>query len=54
MGNQYNTNTNHDVLTEKFCNDEILQVAKLLLGRPDQTEEEFLGAQGVLLINGLL
>lgn len=54
MGNPLNPNANHDVLAEKFCNDEILQVAKLLLGKPDQSEEEFLGAQGVLLINGLL
>ena len=43
-----------DVLKDKYRSEEALNKARKLLQADDQTEEQFLGAQGVLLLNGLL
>ncbi len=43
-----------DILTEKFNNNRMLTVAKEVLAEGEQSEEAFLGAQGILLLNGLL
>ncbi len=43
-----------DILTEKFSNDRMLTVARETLSSGEQSEEAFLGAQGILLLNGLL
>ena len=43
-----------DKLNRRFKTDEALEYAKRMLEAPDQSEEEFLGAQGGLLLHGLL
>ncbi len=43
-----------DLLSEKYANDKMVNVARELLTAEDQTEEDFLGAQGVLLLAGLI
>ncbi|HEY9745603.1 MAG TPA: hypothetical protein V6C99_05245 [Oculatellaceae cyanobacterium] len=43
-----------DMLREKYCNEELLRQARELLQKEDQSEEAFLGAQGVLLLHGLI
>lgn len=43
-----------DVLREKYATDDALCWAKEVLQKEDQTEEAFLGAQGVLLLHGLI
>lgn len=43
-----------DLLSEKYVNEKMLTVAQDLLSEEDQTEEAFLGAQGVLLLAGLI
>ncbi len=43
-----------DVLSEKFTNNRMLSIAKEVLSDNEQSEEAFLGAQGNLLLNGLL
>jgi len=45
---------NRDVLHEKYCSEEALNQAKELLQRDEQSEEAFLGAQGVLMLQGML
>ncbi|MDX2084352.1 MAG: hypothetical protein SFZ03_03070 [Candidatus Melainabacteria bacterium] len=43
-----------DMLLGKFCSDSMLNVAHHLLCKKDQTEEEFIGSQIVLFLNGQL
>jgi hypothetical protein len=43
-----------DVLQEKYGNAEALQIARQLLHLEEQSEDAFLGAQAVLLLQGLL
>ncbi|MCE3234947.1 MAG: hypothetical protein K0Q50_1127 [Vampirovibrio sp.] len=43
-----------DVLREKYCSEDALKQAKELLQKDEQTEEAFLGAQGILLLHGLI
>lgn len=43
-----------DVLREKYCSEDALKQAKELLQKDEQTEEAFLGAQGILILHGLL
>lgn len=43
-----------DVLREKFGSDEALRQAREVLLKEEQTEEAFLGAQAVLMMQGLL
>ena len=43
-----------DVLREKYCSEEALNQAKELLQKDEQSEAAFLGAQGVLLLHGLI
>lgn len=45
---------NRDLLREKYGSEEALNKAKELLQRDEQTEEAFLGAQGVLLLQGII
>lgn len=47
-------NRKRDVLREKYCSEDALSQAKELLQKDEQTEEAFLGAQGILLLHGLL
>lgn len=41
-------------LNTKYCTDQALHAAQQVLSSENITEEEFLGAQGVLLLNGLI
>lgn len=41
-------------LAERFCDDDVIRQAWEVLQRDEQTEEAFLGAQGVLMLCGLL
>lgn len=43
-----------DILRDKYGSDELLTQARELLQKEDQSEEAFLGAQGVLLLHGLI
>lgn len=43
-----------DILNELYGDDCTLQRAHAVLHRDDQSEEAFLGAQGVLLLHGLI
>lgn len=43
-----------DILREKYCNNDVLKRAVEVLHSDDQTEEAFLGAQGILLLHGLI
>lgn len=43
-----------DILKEKYCSEDALNKAEQLLRADDQSEEAFLGAQGVLLLQGLI
>jgi len=43
-----------DALQEKFGSEEALQQARRLLQLDDQSEDAFLGAQAVLLLQGLI
>lgn len=43
-----------DILRDKFGQEQMLKSAQSVLTRFDQTEEEFLGAQAVLMIHGQL
>ncbi len=43
-----------DLLWDRYGSDETLSVAKALLETEDQTEEAFLGAQGIMMLHGLL
>lgn len=43
-----------DMLREKYCSEDSLQQARELLQKDEQTEEAFLGAQAVLLLQGFL
>ncbi len=43
-----------DLLREKYGSDEALQKATELLRQDEQSEEGFLGAQAVLMMQGLL
>ena len=41
-------------LTEKYRRPELLRVAQAMLNADEQSEEDFLGAQAVLLLHGLI
>jgi hypothetical protein len=43
----------HDILKDRFCKPDVLTTAQHLL-EEDDSEEAFLGVQGVMLLNGLL
>lgn len=43
-----------DILREKYCSEDALKNACEVLQRDEQSEEAFLGAQGVLLLHGLI
>jgi len=43
-----------DVLMEKYGNEEALQKARKVLQLEEQSEDAFLGAQAVLLLQGLI
>ena len=51
---QWFKNKNREVLEEKYCRDEVVEKALAMLSREDQSEEGFLGAQGVLMLCGLI
>jgi hypothetical protein len=43
-----------DSILERFCDESIIEKAQAVLRQDEQSEEAFLGAQGVLLLCGLL
>lgn len=43
-----------DIVLERYCQDDYVHQAREMLMRDEQSEEGFLGAQGVLLLCGLL
>ena len=43
-----------DHFSKRFATDDMINAAKDILNEAEQTEEAFLGAQAVLLLNGLL
>lgn len=43
-----------DFLYDRYCREDLIRQACEVLQRDDQTEEEFLGAQGVLMLCGSL
>ncbi len=43
-----------DMLETKYCKPDVIRMANEMLQREEQSEEAFLGAQGVLMICGLL
>jgi hypothetical protein len=43
-----------ELLGDRFCDDDVIRQAWDVLHRDEQTEEAFLGAQGVLMLCGLL
>ncbi len=43
-----------DILAEKYMSDRMITLAKSVLKENEQTEEDFLGAKGILMLNGLL
>lgn len=43
-----------DILVEKYCSKEQLHCAFTVLNRLEQSEEAFLGAQAILMLNGVL
>jgi len=43
-----------DMLQEKYGNEEALQKARQMLQLDEQSEDAFLGAQAVLMLQGLL
>jgi hypothetical protein len=43
-----------DILREKYGNEDSLKLARDVLQKEEQSEEAFLGAQGILLLHGLL
>ena len=43
-----------DILRDRYCSEELLKQARELLLQDEQSEEAFLGAQGVLLLHGLI
>jgi len=43
-----------DLLSAKYMSEAMVQAARDILGQHEQTEDAFLGAQAVLLLNGLL
>ena len=44
----------HEVLADRYGTEEALTVARRLLESEDQSEEAFLGAQGIMLLHGLI
>lgn len=49
-----NISMDKDILSDRFCNPNALSKAREILKDENISEEAFLGAQGVLMINGLL
>ena len=49
-----NYNRKRDILRERYSNEDALRKANEVLQKGEQSEEAFLGAQGVLLLNGLI
>ena len=47
-------NQKRDLLREKYSNEDVLKQAKELLQKDEQSEEAFLGAQGILMLHGLI
>jgi hypothetical protein len=43
-----------DSFLDRFCDETVLEKAQAVLRQDEQSEEAFLGAQGVLLLCGLL
>ena len=43
-----------DILKEKFGNQKAIEKARKMLEEEDQSEEQFLGAQGILILHGLI
>lgn len=43
-----------DTLRDLYCSEETLIKARELLQSDEQTEEAFLGAQGILMLHGLI
>jgi hypothetical protein len=43
-----------DILKERFGNQQALEKARKMLEKEDQSEEQFLGAQGILILHGLI
>lgn len=43
-----------DILSEKYMSNDMVSLAHRVLTEGDQAEEDFLGAQGILMLNGLL
>jgi hypothetical protein len=43
-----------DTVMNRFCDAHYVDLARTILSRDDQSEEAFLGAQAILLLNGLL
>lgn len=44
----------NDPALSRFCDPHHVDLATQILNRDDQSEEEFLGAQAILLLNGCL
>jgi predicted kinase len=49
-----NWNRKRDILRERYCSEDVLRKAKEVLQKDEQSEEAFLGAQGILLLHGLI
>jgi hypothetical protein len=47
-------NKKRDVLREKYGSEDALKQAKELLVKDEQSEEGFLGAQAILMLQGLI
>jgi len=43
-----------DILSEKYMSDRMITLAHHVLNEGEQSEEDFLGAKGILMLNGLL
>jgi hypothetical protein len=43
-----------DNILDRFCDEDILEKAQAVLRQDEQSEEAFLGAQGVLFLRGLI
>lgn len=48
------SSSHEDILAKRYVKPNLLNTAQELLREDELTEEAFLGAQGVLLINGML
>lgn len=49
-----NLKKKQDLLRERYGSEDVLMKARAVLQSDEQSEEAFLGAQGILLLHGLI